>query len=239
MNHPTLKEELKRIDSVVILPPQVEVVLLTLTGEDERLTETENEIREKVLSIAKQRIIENKYDLVDFDFDTAIQEDADFAYAITQIKEGFTQAKEQIKIGDSASAENNPGRTGQPGPSPGKKKSHTKSIEGPVSIGEATNIIQSVCGADAMLLITYKGFDKTGGYVARDIGTSVAVALLTMGTVVPVSQKSGAIIEIALVDGVSGEILWADQIRGTLDEGPALTAIKSMPVDVDEMGKDS
>lgn len=53
------------------------------------------------------------------------------------------------------------------------------------------NIVAEKSGADAILLMRYAGFDKSGGYVAKDVGTSLLVAVMTMGTVIPTKQTSG------------------------------------------------
>lgn len=213
--HPTLHDELKRVDSVVIVPPAVTIELLTLTGENERLTEKEQEIKLKLTDMAKTRLKEQGFDIVDFDFEQALVENEDFAYAVTQVREGFSQAKKDLEFGRPLAKE--------------------KASEVRASVGEAANMLQAMSGADAILLISFNGVDKSSGHVAKDVATGVLIGVLTMGAVVPVPAKSAGVTEVALLDGVSGEVLWADTFSGPLSESLVKTAMVSMPADVDEV----
>jgi hypothetical protein len=211
--HPTLEEQLHHVNSVVIAPPRVEIEYVTLTGENERLTEQEAVIRSQLISIAKDALTAHGYEIVEFDFDSAMENDEEFAYTVTQIREGFDKAKEDLNLGKQVSEE------------------QAKKLQ--ICLGEAANIVAAESGADAILLIRYAGFDKSGGYVAKDVGTSVLVAVLSMGSVIMASPTSGAITEVALIDGITGDLLWADVKGGHLDAAPAVNAMNTMPHDVD------
>jgi hypothetical protein len=102
-----------------------------------------------------------------------------------------------------------------------------------ISVGEAVNVISEKSGADAILLLRFSGFDKSSGYVAKDVGTSLLVTVLTLGTVVPVSAASGAITEVALIDGVTGDVLWADVKYGGLNSDVGDTIMNAIPDDID------
>ncbi|MBK6509341.1 MAG: hypothetical protein IPG06_07670 [Haliea sp.] len=45
--HPDIEAQLKAVKRVVIAPPEIEVTLITFTGENERITATEETIRRK------------------------------------------------------------------------------------------------------------------------------------------------------------------------------------------------
>jgi hypothetical protein len=211
--HPALEEELQHINSVVIAPPRVEIEYVTLTGENERLTDREESIRTELVAIAQRELSEHGYEIIDFDFDSAMENDAEFAYTVTQIREGFDKAKEDLQLGKQVSPEQ-----------ANKLK---------ISVGEAVNVVAAESGADAILLIRYAGFDKSDGYVAKDVGTSLLVGILTAGSVIMTSPASGAVTEVALIDGVTGEVLWADIKGGYLNAAVADRAMDSLPHDVD------
>lgn len=80
--HPTLTEQLEYIDSVVVIPPRVEIEYVTLTGENERLTEQEDTIRIQLIQMAEQRLKSRGYHVVEFDFEGAIKSNEDFAYTV-------------------------------------------------------------------------------------------------------------------------------------------------------------
>lgn len=211
--HPTLDEQLEHVNSVVIAPPRVEIEYVTLTGENERLTEQEEVIRQQLISIARNALVMHGYEVVEFDFEGAMENDEEFAYTVTQIREGFDKAKEDLQLGKQVSEE------------------EARKLQ--VCLGEAANVVAAESGADAILLMRYAGFDKSDGYVAKDVGTSVLVAVLSMGSVLMTSPASGAITEVALIDGITGDLLWADVKGGFLNADPAVAAMNTMPHDVD------
>lgn len=211
--HPTLDEQLEHVNSVVIAPPRVEIEYVTLTGENERLTEQEEVIRQQLISIARNALVMHGYEVVEFDFEGAMENDEEFAYTVTQIREGFDKAKEDLQLGKQVSEE------------------EARKLQ--VCLGEAANVVAAESGADAILLVRYAGFDKSDGYVAKDVGTSVLVAVLSMGSVLMTSPASGAITEVALIDGITGDLLWADVKGGFLNADPAVAAMNTMPHDVD------
>jgi len=211
--HPTLEEQLHHVNSVVIAPPRVEIEYVTLTGENERLTDTEELIRAQLITIAERELRVHGYEIIEFDFDSAIENDEEFAYTVTQIREGFDKAKEDLQLGKQVSEE------------------QAKKLQ--ICLGEAANIIAAESGADAILLMRYSGFDKSDGYVAKDIGTTLLVGILTAGSVLMTSPTSGAVTEVALIDGATGDLLWADIKSGYLNAAVADHAMDSMPHDVD------
>ena len=211
--HPTLEEQLQHINSVVIVPPKVEIEYVTLTGENERMTDHEIAISAQLITIAERELRVHGYDIVQFDFDSLMERDAEFAYTVTQIREGFDKAKEDLQLGKQVSPE------------------QAKKLQ--ISIGEAVNVVAAESGADAILLLRYTGFDKSDGYVAKDVGTSVLVGILTMGSVITLSPTSGAITEVALIDGATGDVLWADIKSGALNAAVADHAMDTLPHDVD------
>lgn len=211
--HPTLEDELLDINTVVIAPPRVEIEFRKLTSENERLEYQEEIIRSQLVAIASKKLQAHGYEIIDFDFDSAIENDEEFADTVTQITEGFERAKEELKLGKHLPEE------------------EAKNIR--ISVGEAVNIVATRSGADAILLMRYSGYDKSGGHVAKDIGISILVTVLSYGMVSMAFPTEGAITEAALIDGATGEVLWADIKGGGLDALAADAMMDTMPDDVD------
>ena len=209
--HPTLTEQLEYIDSVVVIPPRVEIEYVTLTGENERLTEQEDTVRIHLIKMAEHRLKRCGYDVVEFDFENAMKSNEEFAYIVTQVREGFDQAKKELQLGKGLTIE--------------------EATTLKASIGEVVNVIAEATGADAILLMRYEGFEKSKGYKSKDIGTSILVGVLT--GIVPVAAPTGAITEVALIDGSTGDVLWADIMGGALGPSVAATAMSTLPIDVD------
>lgn len=211
--HPALEEELRRIERVVVAPPSVELQQLNFSGNYERLKNKEDLIGNHMMGLAYQELIDGGYEVVDFDFEEAREQDEDFAFLLTQVEMAFAQAKGDLRHGAMISAAN--------------KRDFA------ASLGPAAFEVAERSGADAILLMHYTGWEKSKGMIAKDVGVGVLVGVLTMGSVVPTAQTSAASIEAVLIDGLTGEVLWTDTRAGILDRSLANQAMKSMPDDVD------
>ena len=80
-----------------------------------------------------------------------------------------------------------------------------------VTVGTAATALATRFDADAILLSRYSGFQKSGGQKAKDI---MAGAVLGV-----VHAAEGGIVEVALIDGTTGELLW--MARGVHARFPA------------------
>ena len=214
--HEDLESHLLKVERVVIAPPEVAIELVKVSGDNERIASLENSIRQGILNLARRDLRLAGYEVVEFDFTKAIREDEDFAFTITQFKDAFDMARQELRAGRPLS--------------PSQKRSFN------VSVGSAVNAVSARTGADAVLLLRYAGFKKSKGMVTRDISTSVVIGILSMGYAVPVSGIAGAKIEAALIDGVTGDVLWTDSRAGTLDTGIASAAMSTLPRDIDPEG---
>ena len=211
--HPDIAEQLKSIKRVVVAPPEIEVTLITFTGENERIEEVESQIRTELLTIARKELEEGGYQVVDFDFEAAKQEDDTLAYSITEFVSGYDNAKEELQHGKAISLD------------------EANSIR--ASLGEAATRVAAAADADAVLLIRFGGFQKSGGQVAKDVGTSILVGVLTLGAVIPIQPASGAFTEVALVDGYTGDVLWTDIRGGALGSELTDSLMDQLPDDID------
>lgn len=213
--HPDIETSMADIQRVVVVPPVVEVELMTMTGENERLTDVETAIKLNLKSYARQAIRERGLEFVDYCMRDAIEADEDFAYAITRLGESFTQAKEDLMMGVPLAEE--------------------KAYSLEASVCDSAGFISDTTNADAILLIRYGGYKKSDGSRARDVGLSVLLAVATMGSAVAVPQFSGAYVEAALIDGISGDVLWADYRGGPLNASILPLAMQSLPLELDSV----
>jgi len=186
--HQDFYETARSIDSVIIVPPEVVVELVTFTGENEQLVEREATVKSCLVSLAKQRLESHGLRVIDFDFLKAIESDEEFAYALTQCREAFKAAQKDLYSGDRVSEDD-------------KDKFQA-------SIGPVVNAIVEKTGAESMLLMEYYGFEKSGGMIAKDVAVSVLLALLTGS--VPVQATEGAALQVSLIDTVGGDVLWTN-----------------------------
>lgn len=210
--HPNIMTQLNRMDSVVIAPPAVSVQQINFTGENDRLVEVEQGIQQELIQLARAGLQEHGFEVVDFDFEQAIADDEEFAYTITQVREGFAEARTQLYRSGVVYEENK------------------RDVS--ASIGSAVNMVSEKSGADAVMLIHYSGMKKSGGEVAKDIAVSVMLTLLTGST--PVANTEASYVEIAIIDGVTGDVVWTNIMNSPqLSARVADLALKKLPTDID------
>jgi hypothetical protein len=209
--HPELETHLRRVNSIVIAPPAVNIQQINFTGENERLAESETAIRAELIKLAQSALQSKGFEVIEFDFETAISEDEEFAYTLNQVSEGFSEARKQLYA-----------RAVIP-------EDEKRSIK--ASVGTAVNMVSEKSGADAVMLINYEGMKKSGGEVAKDVAVAVMLTLLTGST--PVSNTEASYVEIAVVDGVTGDITWSNIFNSPqLSTQGATAALQPLPNDI-------
>lgn len=209
--HPTLESQLLDVDSVLIVTPAVTIEQINFSADNERLIDLENTIKNDLISLATRELTARGFEIVDYDLEKAISEDENLAYAVNQAEEGFSEAKETLYEEQLSEEE--------------KRKFQ-------VSVGTAVNIISEKSGADAVLLMHYIGYKKSAGYVAKDVAVGVLSGLL-LG-VVPTSGNTSSYVEVAFIDGVTGDVLWTNVFSAaTLDLTAANKAMEAFPEDID------
>jgi len=209
-HHQDFQEAAKGIETVVIIPAEVEIELVNFTGDNELLEDEATSIKAKIHALATDKLTSEKLSVIEFNFDKEISEDESFAYAITQAKEAWAAAKgDMYKVATV----------------PEKEKANFQS-----NLGSVLNSIADKTNADAVLFMNYSGFQKSEGMIAKDLASSVLVGVLTLGAVVPVQAMAGSFIDIALIDTTSGKIIWANRKNGaSVDDSVAKVAFKEFP----------
>jgi len=216
--HKDFNEYVKDVEYIVIAPPAVTVEEVTFTGENNKLADKETAIREELVKLAKAKLEARGFKVVDFDINAEMENDKDFAFEVNQVEEAFKQARQELYDGKQVSEED-------------KAKFNA-------SLGPVVNTIVSRAGADAVLLLHYYGYEKSAGMIAKDIAASVLLTLVTGST--PVAATEGSQVEVALIDGDTGAVLWVNTRAApvlsagvtsmTMDDLPGTnTVAQSMP----------
>jgi hypothetical protein len=77
------------------------------------------------------------------------------------------------------------------------------------TLGKGTAPLAERAATNYVMFVWFRGFTRSGGDKAGEIGKAVAIGMLTAGVFVPERKPSGeADLDVALVQGSSGEILW-------------------------------
>jgi hypothetical protein len=90
-------------------------------------------------------------------------------------------------------------------------------------LGPAVNRSADHADVDGLVFAKMAGFKKSGGEIAKDVTMTIMIAVATLGSVVAIQPSKGASLQVALVDGATGDILWANTAGTTGDfEGSGL-----------------
>lgn len=76
------------------------------------------------------------------------------------------------------------------------------------SVGPAANVLADATQSDALLLASCYGIKKSGGEIAKDWMQTLLIGAATLGTLTVVYYPSVTLLQLALVDGDTGDILW-------------------------------
>ncbi|WNC70701.1 hypothetical protein RGQ13_11225 [Thalassotalea psychrophila] len=229
-HHQDFEEIAKTIDSVVIIPADIEITLLTLVGPNEVMEEEQKTIREQINSLAAKRITEENLELIDFNFTKEKDRDLDFSIALTQAKKAWNSAKrdmyqtQQIDEKDKAKFRTN--------------------------LGSVLKFIGDKTDADAALLLHYRAYEDSAGVIAARVAAKTADVLISILTFDPKdigkdklrlsdfsdlsveddTSDGTTFLDVALVEIATGKVIWANRKSGTsIDIGPVDKAFKELP----------
>lgn len=199
--HPDFASGKRKINVIAILPVEAEYRHLVFTGENERDAERErsiaSEIESGMVSALQWRGYKAKLDVVE----KTRAGDKEFNFQLEQLRNAYGEAaKELYARGMVEQAE---------------------STKFKVGVGPLANTFAALAGADALMIASYQGFDKSSGLMAKEITTSALLGALTGIYYAP--SKSGGRVELSLIDGVSGEVLWSNAAGGPVSASMGLT----------------
>lgn len=181
--HPEVVNSIRKVQTIVILAPQVEYARIVFTGENERLPLLEKSIAAN-LSSEFERVIGGQYTIRKPPEDQPEERKREMEFEVQQLHAAFAA---RVKM-SSAEEEEKP------------------TTRARVTVGAAATAVASRFDADAILLSRYSGFQKSGGQQTKDMMAGVMLGALT--GVARVQASEGGVVEVALIDGTTGELLW-------------------------------
>lgn len=206
--HPDFASGKRKVQVVAILPPDVEYRHLVFTGENERDPQREQAISQDLANSAEALLQARGYSVKTDLLKKLEAGDKQFNFEYEQLKGAYAQASKELYAQPMVQIE--------------------ESNKFKVGLGSIVNPFAAGCGADALLLARYAGFDKSGGLIAKEVIGSALLAALTGAYYVP--AKNGGSIEVALIDGITGEVLWSNSAGGPIGHGASLNlALTKLP----------
>ena len=189
--HPDFEARRKEIASVSVMPPQVEFVRIVFKGDDEPLREESSAVARRLPGLVAAELRSHGFDVKEAGLYADDSEDlSEMRFETTQISRAFAEA------------------SGEMYQQPLMIESDAMKYER--SLGADVNLFADRAEVDALVFAKMWGFKKSSGEIAKDAAMTVLIAAATLGSVVSVQPTAGATIRIALVDGTTGDVLWAN-----------------------------
>jgi len=185
--HPEFDESRKHIERIVVLPPIVNVERIMFSGDNETLDSQEESFPLSLTAQARTILHTHGYLTCDVELIELALDNQDLAFQIEQIKNAYNAASE--KLYDKSVPEDD--------------YKHFRA-----SIGPVVNSIADMANADALLLVKYEGITKSDGEMQKEIAANLLLSALTGVYYQPI--KSVSAIEVAIIDGYTGDILWVN-----------------------------
>lgn len=190
--HPDFAEQKRQVKNVAVLPSDVEYLLLVLTGDNERLLEQEQSAKDSLTKDLPGLLAERGYQVQTPAAEELQKIVTDANFTIEQAKSAYREVSKQLY--ERAMVE----------------EAESKKFR--VSIGPVGSAVAEALKADAFLFTRYSGFKKSEGLIAKEILSSAMLGALTGVVVVP--APAGGSMEMALIDGYSGDVLWTNRGGG-------------------------
>lgn len=188
--HPDFDKRHKDIKTVSVVEPDVEVYKLTFKGDREMMME----LLEPLVMVSKdeaERIFREKgYTVNKLDLSKeALKKDPELKSILFNVRELFKKRLDDIA----------------------KRKSKKFTY----SLGADINDLSNISDSDVLIFIKESAVKKGGGEIAKDVTKSIVVAVATLGAFVPFYATCWCTIQVAVVDGYTGDILWYNHNAGT------------------------
>lgn len=186
--HPDFASASRKVQTVVILPPEVEYLRIVFNGDNERETEKEQTITQELQAGLEAALKKKQFTVRPWFSDKQKAANQNISFDLQQVRTAYNEAAKQLFE---------------------KPANEEESKQYRVSMGPVVNPIASLVNAETLLYVRYNGFNKSGGQQAKDIVAGALLGVLT--GVMPVYAAEGSVLEVALIDGATGDVLWANR----------------------------
>jgi hypothetical protein len=190
--HPEFKTLHSQIRSVAVLPPSVEVYKFTFKGEREMIYDLLPGLRQQAAAELEQVLAKRGYQVQPLDLsEQALNDDPELKRTLHTIQELFEKRIEEYS-----------------------KKWFPTAHEFRYSVGSDINVFADRAKSDALVFVRCQGIKKSGGEIAKDFAKTLLLAVATLGNAVVYYYPSVTVVQMGVIDGDTGELLWYHQNFG-------------------------
>lgn len=187
--HPDFASAARKVETIAVLPADVSIVRIVFTGDNERLTEQEQtaatELREGLETTLKNK----QYTLRPWPTEEQLNANPNARFELEQVRNAYNEAAKQLFD------------------KPANNEEDSRKYR--VTLGSIVNPVTTLVDAEALLYVRYAGYERSGGQQAKDIIAGALLGVLTGVVTVPKPYYSE--LEVSLIDGATGDVLWANR----------------------------
>ncbi len=197
--HPAFPSRIGEISDIGIMPPDVSVMRIVFKGDNEPLPDEEQAVAADLPHLLARYVRDRDFTvrMVPLD-DELFLAFPELRFEASQSQRAFTSAMAEMYKTVEMS------------------ESHAMSYER--SLGPEVTQFAELAGVDALLFSKYSGFKKSQGELVKN----ALVAIIVGGGFV----ADGSTLQVSLVDGSTGDLLWSNTV-GLADQGANFAVARS------------
>jgi hypothetical protein len=183
--HSDFAKGTRKVKTVGILPSEVEFVRLSAGGNSERIPSREGAIAQELFQGLKVQLEAKHYRVATLEVSVPVGQTV---IEIQKLRMSYRDIVKQLYE---------------------KPMSEAESRQLRASVGTLAKPVADQMKVDAFLVSRYSGFEKSTGLVASNITSSAIFGAMTGVAIIQPTQ--GYLLEVALVDGATGDIFWINR----------------------------
>ncbi|GEM_PF-2262124 len=175
------------IEDVMILSPNVDVYLVSLKGSKVPLKPEAKQITAELIGLIKQELSHRGYSAALLDYNEKPIINSDQLFTDVAINQLYHRISKEF----------------------GKPVKANEHHNYECNLGEEAKNVASFANADALVFSNFKAWKRTGGSIATEL--AVKALLAVAGGVSAAQPTAGETLQVALVDGNTGDVLWINE----------------------------
>jgi len=193
---PRFEERRARIASVAVMPPDTEVIEHAFKGSGRRLREDEDRVRGNLALITTRVFVDQGLTAKRANLEEpALKEKPELRFKLTQVQEAFAR-----EMGEAYQEET---------------MRRSKAFKAEHSLGPDVNVFSDRDQVDGLVFIRVKGVRQSEGQQKLGFFLDTLIGITTGVWDEPGSGEN-AVVQIGLVDGTTGDVLWSNMAQ-TMD----------------------
>lgn len=186
VRHPDFKARQRNLQTVAILPPRVEVYKVTFKGDQKIMYDLIPTISQSIADEMETTLKKRGYSTrVVSSEDESLAQDPSLKQTLYTVQELFDKRVEEFR-----------------------KRMFGLFRKFEYSVGADVNVLADFSDSDALMFVRCTGLKKTGGEIAKDWAQSILISAASLGNVLIIPYASATMVQMGVVDGNTGDILW-------------------------------